>query len=74
MATITIDFPNADAVAIRDDLCEYGGYSQTLIDGSPNPVTRAQFAKQVAAQAVRDCVRLVRIARLKAATAEPDIT
>jgi hypothetical protein len=74
MATLTLDYPNADAIAIRDDLCEYGGYQDT-IDGAPNPLTRAQFAKKVAAQLLKDAIQSVRIARARAAvTTPPDIT
>lgn len=44
MAQITIEIPNPVAGRVVDALCALYGYSETLEDGTPNPVTRAQFA------------------------------
>lgn len=77
MATILIDFPDGQAARIRDGLCGYGGYRDTLEDGSPNPITRGQFAKRTLAKLGIDAVRAYEKSTAIAsaeATAAPDIT
>lgn len=77
MASITINFPDEQQTRIRNALCEYAGYQPTLEDGSPNPVTKAAFAKDVVKGIIRDIVRQVeRNAALKAvdSTPAPDLT
>jgi len=76
MPIITLTLSNAAAAEVVDAFCEVGGYQATLPDGSPNPVTRAEFARQVLIQRIR---RMVLDRRERAALAAvdgtpPDIT
>lgn len=45
MAQIAITIPDAQVARVQDAFAGAYGYSATLPDGSPNPQTRAQFAK-----------------------------
>ncbi len=69
MATITITFPDAQAVRVRDALCDYGGWS------AESGMTKADFSRDVVRRLVRDAVRAIeRDQRIAAAPADPDIT
>lgn len=46
MAQITITIPDSVATRVLNDLAQRFNYSPTLEDGSPNPETKAQFAKR----------------------------
>ncbi len=45
MATITLTIPNAVASRITDAISAKYGYSATLMNGTPNPQTKADFTK-----------------------------
>jgi hypothetical protein len=71
MASITINFPDAQQARIRDALCEYGGF----VPGGD--MTRAEFARHVVRRFIRDVVRqMEREAAQRQADAqpEPDLT
>ena len=59
MATITITIPNPVANRVIDSVCERYGYEDTIEDDGnriPNPISKAQFAKQQLIAWVKDCV------------------
>lgn len=77
MATITITIPNAQLARTVDGLCGYGNYQATLEDGTPNPVTRAEFARLTLIGLAKDAVRSheTNVARAAAAAAAaPDMS
>ena len=58
MAQIVLTVPDAMLSRVVTALSERGGYRATLSDGTANPQTRAQFAKQQIALFVRESVKL----------------
>jgi hypothetical protein len=77
MATISITIPPTQTARVIDALCAYRGYQDTLEDGTPNPVTKAAYAKGVVIQLVKDVVRAQEVAAARAAAAavtDPDLT
>jgi hypothetical protein len=76
MPTITLTLSDAAATELVDALCAQGLYSPVLGDGSPNPETRAQFARRMILVGLKRIVREYRRSVL-AGTADPtdpDIT
>jgi hypothetical protein len=51
MAQITINIPDDKISDVKDALCDYGGYSAN------SGLTKAQFAKKVVADMVKDIYR-----------------
>lgn len=51
MAQITINYPDQNAIDIRDTLCAAWGYQDT-IDGEPNPESKVTFIKKRVAKFV----------------------
>lgn len=77
MATISITIPPAQTARVVDALCAYHGYQATLDDGTPNPVTKAAFAKSVVIQLIKDVVKAQDDAAARAAAAAstaPDLS
>jgi hypothetical protein len=56
MAQITISIPDAVLPRVLDAMASAYGYSATLPDGSPNPQSKAQFARQQLANFVKQTV------------------
>lgn len=76
MATIVINIPDAVAPRVVDAFAKRFDYQETLPDGSPNPETKAQFAKRQVVRFVKNVVRQAEVedARTTAqATAEQSV-
>lgn len=56
MSQITLTFPDDQQTRIINGICKDMGYSATLEDGSPNPETKAQFAKRVIIERIKNMV------------------
>lgn len=77
MAIISFTVPDAAMPELVDALCALPpAYSPTLPDGSPNPVTKAQYARQQLIAYMRRMVLTYRRAQAEAAinATPPDIT
>jgi len=61
MATITINIPAETTTRVIDGFCYTYGYSPILSNGSPNPETKAQFAKRKVLEYIRNAVRRAEI-------------
>lgn len=57
MASITITIPDAIAPRVLSGFCKRYNYLPTLTDGSPNPETKAQFAKRKIIDFIKLAVR-----------------
>ena len=70
MAQITITIPDAIASRVMNGFAKRYHYSATLEDGSPNPETKAQFAKRRVIEFIKQAVREAEVedARNDAAT------
>jgi len=70
MAQITITIPDAIAPRVLNGFAKRYNYPITLEDGSPNPETKAQFAKRKVVEYIKHAVREAEIeqARNDAAT------
>ncbi len=54
MAQITINYPDQNAIDIRDTLCSVHGWNyQETIDGQVNPESRVAFIKRKIAEYVK---------------------
>lgn len=56
MAQISITIPDLVLPRVLDAMASIYGYQATLADGTPNPQTKAQFAKQQVAAFVKRTV------------------
>lgn len=77
MATLTFTVPDAALPELIDALCALPPpYQATLPDGSPNPMTRAVFARNRVIQYLKQMTMLYRRrqAEATASPVEPDIT
>lgn len=57
---ITLTIPDAVATRVIDALCLRGGYSVAVLQNGvlvPNPLTRAQFARQTLVEFIKDSVK-----------------
>lgn len=63
MATIQIEVPDEIVPRALDAICKVYGYQATLEGGSPNPETRAAFAKRQLANWVKNAIKTVEAAR-----------
>lgn len=57
MAQITITIPDAIAVRVLNGFAKRFNYSPILENGSPNPETKAQFAKRKLIELIKQAVR-----------------
>jgi len=57
MAQITFTFPDAVAPRVVTAICFNGNYQDELESGVPNPETKAQFARRMVMEWVKDQVR-----------------
>jgi len=57
MTQITINIPDAVAPRVISGFAKRYNYPLTLEDGSPNPETKAQFAKRKVLEYIRQAVR-----------------
>lgn len=57
MATITITIPDNITPRVINGFARRYNYSPTLEDGSPNPETKAQFAKRKVIEFIKQAVR-----------------
>lgn len=57
MAQLVIDFPDSIRNRVLDAFASTYGYQATLQDGTPNPQTKAQFAKAQVARFVKEVVK-----------------
>ena len=73
MAVISIDL-GAKTADVVNTLCVYGGYQVTLIDGTPNPVTKAQFAKKIVTDFIKNIYREQKVRDARQAFEETVIT
>lgn len=69
MASFTIQIPNSDLADVVEAFS--AGWFPTLPDGTPNPVTKAQYAKNQIKQFIRTAVKSYRQGLL--VTEEPNI-
>ena len=46
MATVTFTIPDAIVSRVNNGIANYHGYQETLPDNTPNPESKAQFAKR----------------------------
>lgn len=72
MANLTFSFNtgNITTAKIIDAICLDKGYQATLIDGTPNPETKAVFAKKVVGNFIKEMVfNQDRVAAINSATA-----
>ena len=56
MAVIQVNIPDAVLPRVLDAIAARYGYSATLFDGSPNPETKAQFARRQIILWIKDIV------------------
>lgn len=63
MATIQIEIPDGVVPRALDAICKVYGYQATLEDGSPNPETRAAFAKRQLANWVKSAIKTLEAAK-----------
>lgn len=71
MAQITLNIPNEHLTEVAEALAFVGGYQET-IDGSPNPVTKNQFAKVQVIKYVKNAVKEYRAQQALASVVEPN--
>jgi hypothetical protein len=57
MASITLNFPDDVKDRVINGMVIAGSYQDFLIDGSPNPQTKVQFAKAQIIQYIKNQVR-----------------
>ena len=57
--TLSITIPTSATTRVVNAICQHGNYSDTLPDGSPNPQTKAQFAKAWVVNQIKQAVILV---------------
>lgn len=57
--TISLSIPDAQVTRVVNAMCAIGNYQSTLADGSANPQTKAQFAKQMLITYVMNTVKAV---------------
>lgn len=65
MAQITINIPDNIATRVLNGFAYRFSYSPILEDGSPNPETKAQFAKRKLIEHVKQAVREAEIEQAK---------
>jgi uncharacterized protein (DUF1800 family) len=57
MATIVITIPDAVLGRVIDGMAAAHGYQEVLEDDTPNPETKAQFARRIVRQFIKDSVK-----------------
>ena len=70
MATMTINIPDAVANRVTNGVCARYGYQAVFEDGTPNPETKAQFAKRMVILFIK---RAVREAEMEAAAKAAEV-
>ena len=70
MAQITINIPDAIASRVINGFAKRYHYSPTLEDGTPNPETKAQFAKRKVIEFIKQAVREAEIEAARNVAAE----
>jgi hypothetical protein len=65
VAEIRVAIPDAWAPRVLEAICVLYGYADTLSDGSPNPETKAAFAKRIVGRWIKE--QLVRYETTQAA-------
>lgn len=70
MAQITITIPDAVATRVIDGFCKRYNYPPTLEDGTPNPETKAQFAKRKVLEFIKRAVQEAEVEDARNAAAE----
>ena len=76
MAVISVTLSTEAASELVDALCHEFNYTATLLDGTPNPETRAQFARRMHLRWLKDRVKVYRayLAELTVNQTEAEIT
>ena len=57
MAQITINIPDSVAARVLNGFAANYGYQATLVDGTPNPQTKAQFTKAKLIEIIKGAVK-----------------
>jgi len=70
MTTITLTIPNPVTARVLDGFASHYGYKTILMDGSPNPETKGQFAKRKLLEIIKEAVRAAEIETARNAAAE----
>lgn len=56
MAEVKITIPDDKVARVRDAICGQFGYAEELPGGTPNPVSKNQFVKNVIKAFIKDAV------------------
>jgi hypothetical protein len=70
MATLTINIPDAVATRVTNGIAKRFNYKATFEDGTPNPETKAQFARRKVIEFMKRAVKEAEVGTATDAAAE----